>query len=253
MINAITLTGVDEGVDLARLVADLCEVSDDRMRIELGVLYRDESGGPPTHGLRRYGSRAFVERFLRASEQFPDSISCALHLCGRSAINDFLRGSRPGGWVYDATLDFNRVQLNLSAHTTDASALFATIEQESDHTVIIQHNATNAALCASLVARAPGQNILFDTSGGRGVLPVSWPRAIAGARCGYAGGLGPTTLAQQLPHIAAASGAQDSWIDMESSLRTVADSFSPALAVVAVAEFRQWRKQALERRTLTAA
>jgi hypothetical protein len=38
-------------------------------------------------------------------------------------------------------------------------------------------------------------------------------------RCGYAGGLGPANVADELPRIAAAAGARDFWIDMASSLR----------------------------------
>lgn len=44
-------------------------------------------------------------------------------------------------------------------------------------------------------------------------------------RWGYAGGLGPDTLATQLPRIAAAAGGQPVWVDMESRLRDAQDRF----------------------------
>jgi len=67
--------------------------------------------------------------------------------------------------------------------------------------------------------------VLFDSSGGRGLAPVSWPAPLPGTTCGYAGGLGPDTLTEQLPLIHTAANGRGYWIDMEGRLRTPEDRF----------------------------
>lgn len=74
----------------------------------------------------------------------------------------------------------------------------------------------------------PNASFLFDESKGTGVVASAWPPPPPHAHFGYAGGLGPATLAAQLPQMVAAvagsGGGRRSasfWVDMESSLRTV--------------------------------
>jgi hypothetical protein len=47
----------------------------------------------------------------------------------------------------------------------------------------------------------------------------------AGGALGYAGGLGPQSLAEALPRIEAAAGQGPFWMDMESALREEQDRF----------------------------
>lgn len=66
-------------------------------------------------------------------------------------------------------------------------------------------------------------NALIDGSHGAGVLPGSWPAPPVGS-CwtGYAGGLSPENIDEQLQGILNASAAEDTaiWIDMETHLRS---------------------------------
>lgn len=66
----------------------------------------------------------------------------------------------------------------------------------------------------------------YDTSHGAGMLPEAWPASNrdllalrADLRVGYAGGLGPDNLKEQIPLIARAAGAPF-WIDMETKVRS---------------------------------
>jgi hypothetical protein len=112
------------------------------------------------------------------------------------------------------------VQLNFSQRATpkspdvlrDAIAAFA-------GRVILQHNADNAALIDALSRDGIDFDVLFDASSGKGLRPESWPAPLPRVRCGYAGGLGPANVADELPRIAAAAGDREFWIDMASSLR----------------------------------
>src|SRR5207302_929741 len=67
---------------------------------------------------------------------------------------------------------------------------------------------------------------LFDTSGGAGLTPddleESWPMAWPGKYCGYAGGLGPDNVADELEKIFGTNAEQAStfWIDMETKVRS---------------------------------
>jgi len=63
---------------------------------------------------------------------------------------------------------------------------------------------------------------LFDSSGGRGVLS-EWPKIpnhnFGPLWCGYAGGLGPNNIVDELFKIEEAVGDAEIWIDMESKIR----------------------------------
>ena len=60
---------------------------------------------------------------------------------------------------------------------------------------------------------------LFDKSGGTGVLPDSWPMQQHNLYSGYAGGLSPENLEQEIPKIFDAT-CGPIWIDAETLLRT---------------------------------
>lgn len=81
----------------------------------------------------------------------------------------------------------------------------------------VNDHLTYASFAAGLKVAA-----LFDTSGGAGQLPLSWPKPIAAFPCGYAGGLGPDNVAEQLRSIARVC-QQPFWIDMERNVRSFDD------------------------------
>ena len=61
-------------------------------------------------------------------------------------------------------------------------------------------------------------SVLFDSSGGKGRLLEKWPNSIE--NCGYAGGLAPDNVKEQLCLINSLVGKNvPIWIDAESSLR----------------------------------
>ena len=64
-------------------------------------------------------------------------------------------------------------------------------------------------------------SVLNDASCGKGLLVTSFPAPPANEAisCGYAGGIGPDTLAGVLAMVHIAAGGRSVWVDMESSLR----------------------------------
>ena len=61
---------------------------------------------------------------------------------------------------------------------------------------------------------------LWDRSGGRGIAAIGeWPTTPAGLRMGYAGGLGPSNIAEAVRRVREIGGTV-TWLDTESGVRT---------------------------------
>jgi hypothetical protein len=225
----ITFTGIDESCPIADLFALLdagCS------RIELGILYSDTRAGAG-----RYPGASWIRQTARRIHSVYGRGHVALHVCG-SAVRRLLRGEalHPDLSVIGG---FERIQLNGRFTDEEVGAFRKFVWNLNGGRVITQfdsnpslHTATGTVyerLCSDGIARHTHQ-VLFDASGGRGVVREEWPAHLGGWACGYAGGLGPDNLRDELPRIAAAAGAFPYWIDMESKLRDGVDQFSLVLA-----------------------
>ena len=207
-INRVTITGADDQTDIAKLV----ELSDKYPIVEWGILH-----SPTFQGHPRYPTDEWIHKFL---DEIPDNINCSLHLCGRSMTNFKIR--------HRVTLalchKFDRVQLNfnaLKAGQEYCADLIQVINQE-DLVIITQHNDANKHLWKNFKFRNPGDHhILFDSSGGKGLVPYEYRAPISTHYCGYAGGLNPDNLERELTKMATVVSPLDPiWIDMETGVRT---------------------------------
>jgi hypothetical protein len=208
-----TLTGVDDFTPLEWLA----KLSREYPFAEWGVLLSPGRAGHGRHpsltwigklaaALQRHGSHAGVPRF-------------ALHLCG-SAVTEFLAN----GAVLALASAFPRLQLNFRVGNIRLSDLRAALDRHPGQQIVTQHNVGNLPV-ATILGPSPNHALLHDGSGGHGVRPKRWLPPVEGFACGYAGGLGPDNLDEQLPSIHAAAGGAPYWIDMESSLRDARDRF----------------------------
>jgi hypothetical protein len=201
-LTLVTLTGADRHTD-PRALATL---SARFPFVEWAVLSSAERREA------RYPDESWMAAFLAACA----GTHVAVHLCD-AHVDAFVAGDTA---IRARAAAFGRVQLNFSQRATpkspdvlrDAIAAFA-------GRVILQHNADNAALIDALSRDGIDFDVLFDASSGKGLRPESWPAPLPRVRCGYAGGLGPANVADELPRIAAAAGDREFWIDMASSLR----------------------------------
>lgn len=205
----MTFTGVDADTDLARLAA----ISQSCPAVEWGVLYSHTKTGAG-----RYPSRSWIRSFV---DQKPVGMRCAIHLCGRAA-HEWIAGEP---YLRALALAFDRLQLNVFGPRTDVPTLRQALEDRAHPSVITQHHGGNAAMTQALQG-LPNHAILFDGSGGRGRLPEGWPHPVPGVAIGYAGGLGPSTIAEQDAIIAVAAQGRPYWLDMEQSLRDAQDHFN---------------------------
>lgn len=206
---SVTFTGVDEFTDLDNLalLAKGCPAT------EWGVLYSHVKAGKG-----RYPSLPWIREFIT---QKPESVRCALHLCGRAA-HDWIAGDAS---LRALAIGFNRLQLNVFGPKTNMVALRVALVTGAHEAVITQHHAINADLTLALQGLS-NHAVLFDGSGGRGQLPAQWPTPLPGVAGGYAGGLGPSTMAEQSVAIAIAAKNQPYWMDMEQAIRDDQDRFN---------------------------
>lgn len=204
----ITFTGVDPSCGITEIFSLL---SADH-RVELGFLYSLSK-----EGTGRYPPLTWIEETVRQIESGFSGGRVALHVCGRARA-DLL----DGGNLAFSLWPFRRIQLN-GAFRGDQVGDLRRFMGEGDAYKYITQFDSNPTLHDQI--RRPSHQVLFDSSGGRGILREEWPKALPDHVCGYAGGLGPDTLRDELPRIAAVAGPRY-WVDMEGALRDEFDKFS---------------------------
>lgn len=214
-----TLTGVDDFTP----IAELFHLSRMYPFVEWGVLYSETEAG---NG--RYPSLQYLDELCQKIESQESSTKArfALHVCGR-AVHKLMDGSLP------QAKNFGRIQVNFISRNFSEAQKLALFDHYPDKQIITQHNEANRDL-VDLFSGQPRHSFLFDSSGGRGLSPDAWPEPIPNAACGYAGGLGPDNLHEELPRIMRACGGKPAWIDMESKLRNAHDMFDLGSAVLAL-------------------
>jgi len=196
----ITFTGVDEFTDPTEMMA-----LSSHFPIEWAFLFSPERQGKAEHP--RYPRLDFVEDLVGSRLRHN---RLAAHLCG-AAARSVMQEGKTG---YDALLNahFMRVQVNTAEPQVEAIAKWA---RGLSVFPIVQ--------CRGPFPRDPRVHYLFDTSGGRGVAPQSWPGGLD-TDCGYAGGINPGNAAEVVATIG--NSASTYWIDMESGVRDENDRFS---------------------------
>jgi hypothetical protein len=220
----ITLTGVDAGCPLEELL----HLSHQTSGLEWALLYSRERAGTG-----RYPSAEWISHCAEGLKR--DGHAVALHVCGTAVAHLLNTGALP---ELRTLSSFSRVQLNGNITDENAGNLQRLIEN-APLTLITQYD-QNPRL-PQLVNRPLQHQLLFDASGGRGILRDAWPTPLAGFDFGYAGGLSPENLPMQMARITRAAGAHRFWVDMETSLRTPDNRFCPDRARLALTAIKSSR------------
>lgn len=214
-LTRVTITGADDQVEHAALL----DLSEAFPFVEWGILRSrklNEVRGSEWHktGAPRYPSPAWRDGFGCAADRRGTRTQLAAHLCG-----DLAREALSGedSWWNCCSLGYRRVQLNgFSKYRLPllrCATRIPTVEW-------ILQTADLASECHALELEKIHPNVvhLLDASGGRGVVE-RWAERPE-ARLGYAGGIGPDNVVEQIQHLLRYSTPQDFWIDMESGVRT---------------------------------
>jgi hypothetical protein len=211
----ITVTGADEKTSISDLVT-LCSAYP---LAEVGLLYT-----ATPEGRNRYPSYEWLDAATNALAG-----RCALHVCGSGAREQLRSGN-----LRQLTERIARVQVNGIVSVDDAIQLASMVR-----TLITQQCPANVSLIDAPISN---HVLLVDGSGGRGVSPLEWLRPETDKEVGFAGGIGPDNLRDELCKIALVADGewwidmegklrQDDWFDLEAA-RSVVDQFHTVLAAI---------------------
>ena len=213
VLDCVTVTGADDSVS----VRDMVLMEQEFPFVEWGILLsKSQEGGG------RFPSPPWIEELATHK----DKLSLSGHLCGRW-VRDICKGEnslfidRPS---YRGL--FERYQLNFHSyvHTVkDNKAFLCAVRTLEADQVIFQLDDVNNDLLRKALEMKINAVPFFDTSGGAGMLPDEWPEAWA-LYSGYAGGLSPDNLSEQMEAIVKKCGSGPIWIDAETHLRSDYDA-----------------------------
>jgi phosphoribosylanthranilate isomerase len=216
-IDKVTITGADDNVKHQ----DLRDIQTEFPFVEWGILFSESK-----EGTDRYPSKSWVHDMITYS---PKNISA--HICGKY-MRDILVGDEDiffnDMFAHAVWESFSRVQLNFNVKNSDINLLefFHILKTASTHYEIekflFQGNHNNKEFIKNVLLPYSHANkligILFDASGGNGVIG-EW-QAPYDLPCGYAGGLTPDNLEEELLKIEGVVGDKTIWIDAETGIRT---------------------------------
>ena len=172
IVNRVTVTGADDGTS----IKDMVLIQEEYPFVEWGILFSKSNEGRP-----RFPTTEWVEGLVPVK----DTLGLSAHLCGRW-VRDICKGNNT---FHDDRPQFKglfgRYQLNFHAylHQIQEDALVDAIGSLGVSSVILQFDDVNNDLLETVSEKALQKNTqsvvpLFDTSGGAGVLPEEWPKAL---------------------------------------------------------------------------
>lgn len=203
-LRFISLTGADDKTN----IKDLEILSSKYPLFECAVLIFPESrisDRNPTAGWRKYLYKSSVK-------------NKAVHLCGTS-INDF---AQQKSIIMQDIEKVQRVQINLHARWASEKLyeqLVKVVQRNPQIEFITQHNEQNKPYF-HYWGNVANHSFLFDSSLGKGICPNRWNSPVKNKSCGYAGGLEPDNIVENLCKIFSVVNDELFWIDMESGIRT---------------------------------
>lgn len=224
LIKKVTITGADDTTDIGALE----DLSREFPFVEWGILVSSRQEGSP-----RFPSRRWIAGFADAVRD--REINVSMHVCGRW-VRQLLLGALDWNELPDVVSVCQRVQINTHAEVHQSkTSMMDNLRRLQGKQFIFQWDGVNDHLAMAALGWGIDAAALFDTSGGAGVLPTSWPAAVAGIPCGYAGGLGPDNVVAQVAAIETVCNVPY-WIDMERRVRVADDSSLDMTAVRSVLE-----------------
>jgi hypothetical protein len=208
----VTITGADDGIN----PLDILQLAAKYPFVEWAILFSKAK-----QGQARYPSPEWIQDLIEKDAEYSALFSA--HLCGK-----WVRQVCKGDWSFLSDAEFpcdlkffDRVQLNFHCYVKRIKDQEAFVKPLLDFPVamqfIFQLNNLNSPLLDYAVSEGLDAVPFFDLSGGAGKLPENWPKTEK--MCGYAGGLSPENLEEQL-RIIDEQAEGEVWVDTESGVRT---------------------------------
>lgn len=210
-LKRCTFTGIDEQVNLSQLK----DVSKQYPFIEWGILF--STAEKAAFSRNRYPNFDWFSKNIETLKSMADEtgVGLSLHVCGKETKN--LLEMQPS-FLLDILPYFNRVQINFRYKEHNIQEIDNLLKQYPNILFITQHNKVNQDLYQKI--NNANHQVLFDLSGGRGIVAEEWIKPLENKVCGYAGGLGPENIMIELEKIAQVVQNHNFWIDMEGKVRT---------------------------------
>ncbi len=224
MLTKVTITGADDSVDPYSLV----DISAKYPFVEWALLSSRASIGKP-----RFPSTLWIKELAALSAP----IKVATHLCG-AYVREYLLGDvKFKKEIFQLLCLSARIQINTHGVPHEFNEPLFIDALRNNYTIqhIFQYDDVNTNIInAAIQSKCVNVQALFDLSHGDGILPAHWPDPIAGIRCGYAGGLSPDNVEENIIKIENKTVGKPVWIDMETHVRSNNDRQFDLNKVVAV-------------------
>tara|TARA_Y100000034_G_scaffold136240_1_gene211737 strand:- start:1594 stop:2337 length:744 start_codon:yes stop_codon:yes gene_type:complete len=219
IVNKVTITGADDSIKPQELIG----MSDIYPFVEWGILLSKSS-----EGKNRFPSLEWMEELQGVTRDWKDNYisnpNLSGHICGR-----WVRDICKGEWSFITDRPsicqmFDRFQLNFHAqlHKLDREKFLIPLNGVCVNyakQLIFQMDDVNNDILDIARQRTVDAVPLFDISGGKGILPEEWPQA-RNMYCGYAGGLSPDNIEEQMEKIEKVAGDGPIWVDVETHVRS---------------------------------
>ena len=215
-IKQVTVTGADDTTDIKSLLG----IAQAYPFVEFGLLISQKQ-----QGTNRFPSMDWLMHLMEAVLPYrygqPFNLKLSAHLCGR-----WLRQLCLGHTVvWDAGTPwlsvFQRIQLNFHGEFHPVvDKFYPALLQGGKKQYIFQMDDVNNQLLPRAIYHGVNAVPLFDLSHGSGTVPDNWPKPLLDLYCGYAGGLSPDNLVEQVGKISSIVKRRHIWIDAETHLRS---------------------------------
>ena len=201
-LNRVTICGADNHTKISELGYLTLKFP----FVEWGIVSMKDRVSPG------YPDYDWIVNFLEAG------LPSSCHLCG-----EWVKDINEGFWsVFAYHLRFTgfyRFQINFAGGPINTLVLLSLSSIKIKQQVILQlPDFENPVFKFGI-----NQNLniagFYDVSHGKGKTQENWPKAPEKAYCGYAGGLNPMNLAENLQDISQVAQAP-SWIDVQTGVRT---------------------------------
>ena len=222
-INRVSIAGPDNKTEILKLAL----LQKKYPFVEWGILLSGFKAGT-----NRYPDAEWLYSLMVVNESVPLNLSG--HICGK-----WMRDILAGHWtIFQHHLmlagHFNRWQFNCHGNTSAlkrpeclsclkkvfySNGTFT--DKLPDPAFIFPWNGGDHDYLDVIKEQGISANLLFDISGGKGIKlgkAAKWPKAIG--YTGYAGGLNPDDIEEQIAAIDPVIGDQVVWLDLESGVRT---------------------------------
>ena len=218
-IRYVTITGADDSVRPQAVIDRAIKYP----FAEWGFLMAENHFGQP-----RFPSEKWIVEFNFLHGLCGHSFNTSAHLCGSWVKSLVVDGKVTiPGWMFALLKPIGRIQLNFHAEKYPkvskdfTKALLELQVHIGQKQFIFQFDKVNEKLMYDAIKDGIDAVPLFDESGGTGVLPKEWRAPIDKMLCGYAGGLSPDNIRQQLESIEKVTTSRNEiWIDMETMVRS---------------------------------